>query len=94
MNTLFDPDFVDVEKEVDYWLALTSQAAPDQMDFHKYTEPVIRAACDIYIRHPHAAGQQWMRELDGVLRRSCSDNGMQLNRMVAEKCWLHLQGNV
>jgi len=83
-------DFVDVERELTHWgLAFNSGALP-AISFRYEVDPVIRLACDIYVRDPHGTRANWLGELEGRLASRSSLRGHPGAAEIAGQCWTRL----
>ncbi len=82
-----DRDFVDVVAELGYWRARFKGGALIGDSFVKDCNPVIKLACDIYIRNPHGSRIAWLGDLH---RHLAGDMGAEQRRVadhMAEMCW-------
>jgi hypothetical protein len=83
-------DFVDVERELSHWgLEFKSGALP-AISFCHEVAPVIRLACDIYVRDPHGTRANWLHELEGRLAARSSLRGHPGAAEIAGRCWSRL----
>jgi hypothetical protein len=92
MTMLRDPDMVDVATELGYWRSRAQPDASAVQDFRRYGEPVIRMACEIYTRHPHASRVEWEEELDRRLQQEDAFVDAGYSRQLAQQCWDRLLG--
>ncbi len=87
MERMRNKDFVDVERELTHWsLAFKSGALP-AVSFRHEVEPVIRIACDIYVRDPHGTRAEWLDDLEGRLAVRSSLRGHPGAAEIAGQCW-------
>jgi len=83
-------DFVDVDRELTHWrLAFDSGSLP-AISFRHEVDPVIRLACDIYIRDPHGARGAWLEDLQVRLATRSSLRGHPGAAEIAGQCWSRL----
>lgn len=93
MTMLRDPDMVDVDAELGYWRTRAQLDASALQDFRRYGEPVIRMACEIYTRHPHASRQEWIAELEARLQDDDAYSDAGYSVQLAQQCWDRLLGS-
>lgn len=83
-----DRSYVDVEREVAYWRAQFGSGEFPGASFGLDIQPIIKIACDIYIRDPHGSREAWADDLIGRLemRSDRMSNGAAA-RGLASRCW-------
>lgn len=90
MERTRNKDFVDVERELTHWgLAFNSGALP-AVSFRHEVDPVIRLACDIYIRDPRGMHEAWLGALQVRLAARSSLRGHPGAAEIATLCWSRL----
>lgn len=90
MERVRNKDFVDIERELTHWgLAFNSGALP-AISFRFEVAPVIRLACDIYIRDPHGTRAEWLDDLEDRLAARPSLRGHPGAAEIAGQCWSRL----
>lgn len=85
-----DPDYVNVEYELRICRSLLNDDAASQSDFKRYTEPVIRLACDIYTSHPHKDINQWQIIIRQKINKALNASQMGIALQTADICWQRL----
>ncbi|WP_239504054.1 hypothetical protein [Stenotrophomonas maltophilia] len=78
---------VDVERELAHWKIAFNLGALPAMSFRYEVAPVIRLACDIYVRDPHGARSAWIDDLQGRLAKRSSLRGHPGAAEIADRCW-------
>src|SRR5690606_20535668 len=63
MGNLRDRDFVDVVSELSYWHERFKHGSMMGGSFFDDCAPVIKVACDIFVRHPHGILKDWQSDL-------------------------------
>ncbi len=89
-TALRDRDFVDVASELAYWSGRFTTGALIADSFHKDCGPVIRMACDIYVRSPHDTRSAWLLDLDVRLCGDADSRQRKVYSQIAELCWNRL----
>ena len=90
MAVLRDRDFVDVVRELAYWRDRFTTGALIADSFHRDCGPVIKIACDIYVRSPHGSRSAWLRDLDARLSGGADSRQRKVYSQIAELCWNRL----
>ncbi|CAH0064566.1 hypothetical protein NDR96_08985 [Stenotrophomonas maltophilia] len=78
---------VDVERELAHWKIAFNLGALPAMSFRYEVAPVIRLACDIYVRDPHGTRSAWIDDLQGRLAKRSSLRGHPGAAEIADRCW-------
>lgn len=78
---------VDVERELAHWETAFNLGALPAMSFRHEVAPVIRLACDIYVRYPHGTRSAWMDDLQCRLAKRSSLRGHPGAAEIADRCW-------
>ncbi len=78
---------VDVERELAHWKAAFNLGTLPAMSFRYEVAPVIRLACDIYVRDPHGTRSAWIDDLQGRLAKRTSLRGHPGAAEIADRCW-------
>ncbi|AWH25381.1 hypothetical protein C1932_09910 [Stenotrophomonas sp. YAU14D1_LEIMI4_1] len=87
MESPRDKDYVDVSRELGHWeLAFNAGTLP-AVNFRHEVAPIVRLACDIYIRNPHGTRLAWLLDLRERLERRPSLRGDPGAEEIAEGCW-------
>lgn len=89
-TALRDRDVVDVASELAYWRNRFTTGALIADSFHKDCGPVIRIACDIYVRSPHDTRSVWLLDLDARLSSDTNSRQRKVYSQIAELCWNRL----
>ncbi|KRG40268.1 hypothetical protein ARC78_12780 [Stenotrophomonas pictorum JCM 9942] len=87
MNNQRDRDFVDVTAELGYWRTRYSDGALIGDSFINDCNPVIKLACDIYIRNPHGTRSAWHSDLHRHLSGKMSMDQRRISDQIAGMCW-------
>lgn len=85
-----DRDFVDVVDELAYWRGRFAAGALIADSFQRDCGPVIRIACDIYVRSPHDTRSTWLLDLDARLSGDADFRQRKVYSQIAELCWNRL----
>lgn len=86
-----DPNFVDVEHELNTFRSLLKNDAIGQHDFKKFIEPAIRIACDIYVRHPHEDINTWQIRLRRKVENNLCSAQIGAALQASDICWARLK---
>jgi hypothetical protein len=87
-----DRDFVNVISELSYWQERFNRGSMIGDSFRNDCAPVIRLACDIYLRDPHGSQHAWFKDLHAHLPPPKSRNGAGISAQIAALCWDRLGG--
>lgn len=87
MQTDRNKDFVDVDRELKHWEIAFKAGSLPAINFRHEVDPVIRLACDIYIRDPHGTQAAWIEDLQVRLARRASLRGHPGSEAIAIGCW-------
>ncbi|MCG8276907.1 hypothetical protein [Stenotrophomonas sp. NLF4-10] len=90
MTTPRDRDFVNVDTELGYWQTRFDNGALIGDSFFKDCRPVIKLACDIYVRNPHGSRSAWLVDLDSHLPDALNRDQRKISGQIAELCWSRL----
>lgn len=80
-------DLVDVERELKHWALAFNQGKLPAVSFRHEVDPVIRLACDIYIRNPRGSREVWLDDLKARLVGRASLRGNLGSDEIASGCW-------
>lgn len=86
-------DLVDVERELRHWKAEFKAGSLPATNFCHEVDPVIRLACDIYVRDPHGTRRAWLEDLRVRLAGRSSLRGDPGAEAIATACWTLLFGS-
>ena len=87
-----DAHLVDVDAELQYWRNRWGKTAVAQQEFLQHAEPVIRVACDVYVRFFREPRQEWLRQLELRLELQQTSAERALALQLANQCWDRLCG--
>ena len=90
MNIRRDKDFVDVVSELDYWQERFNHGSFVANSFQKECAPVIRLACEIYLRDPRGSDVSWVTELYRRIPPAITKLNAEITKQVAQLCWNRL----
>ncbi len=85
-----DRDFVDVVGEVAYWRDRFTHGTFAAGSFDNDCVPVIKQACDIFLRNPNGSVESWLQALCASSSPIISRFNREITRQVAQLCWLRL----
>ena len=94
MDRISNRDFVDVERELQHWQAAFQSGELPAINFRREVAPVIRLACDIYVRNPHGSRDAWLSDLQTRLALRDSARDHPGSETVAMACWARLSGSL
>lgn len=80
-------DLVDVERELRHWAAEFKLGKLPAINFRHEVDPVIRLACEIYVRDPHGTRSTWLEDLQVRLSKRPSLRGNIGSDQIASGCW-------
>lgn len=89
-TVLRDRNCVDVASELAYWRDRFTTGALIADSFHRDCGPVIKIACDIYVRSPHDTRSAWLLDLDARLSGDADSRRRKVYSQIAELCWNRL----
>lgn len=92
MVSLRDRDFVDVMSELSYWQERFNRGSMIGSSFRDDCAPVIKLACDIYLRDPHGTHNTWTEDLYMHLPTPASTHSAGITTLIAKLCWTRLNG--
>lgn len=87
MESRRNKDYVDIEKELAHWKLAFNKGSLPATNFRHEVAPIIRLACDIYVRNPHGGRPAWLQELKEHLQRRSSLRGDPGAEEIASGCW-------
>ncbi|WP_313178478.1 hypothetical protein [Stenotrophomonas sp.] len=87
MDSSRSRDFVDIDRELAHWQIAFDTGALPAMNFRHEVAPVIRLACDIYVRNPHGTRTAWLQDLQLRLAKRASLRGNPGAEEIATGCW-------
>jgi len=88
---LLENDLVDVQSEIAYWKQrLNTQVLMDE-NFSNECEPLVKLACDVYLRNPHGSRTSWVEELRMRVPHPGRSKGMDFSVQIADLCWDRLR---
>jgi len=90
MNSRRDRDFVNVVSELSYWQERFRKGSFVADSFDKDCAPVIKLACDIYLRDPHGTDTSWVSALCSRIPSMPSRLNVDISKQVAQLCWSRL----
>lgn len=82
--------YVDVDRELTHWETAFNLGALPAVNFRHEVAPVIRLACDIYVRNPHGTRSAWLEDLQERLAKRSSLRGNPGAAEIATGCWMLL----
>lgn len=90
MNGLRDRDFVNVVSELSYWQERFNGGSMMGDSFRNDCAPVIKLACDIYLRDPRGSRNARLTDLHAHLPLPQSKNSAGVAAQIAQLCWERL----
>ncbi|WP_269792710.1 hypothetical protein [Stenotrophomonas sp. Iso1] len=93
MNGLRDRDFVNVVSELSYWQERFDSGSMVGDSFRNDCAPVIKLACDIYLRDPHGSHRARLADLQAHLPLAQTENSAEVSAQIAQLCWDRLGEN-
>ncbi|MGR4896642.1 hypothetical protein ACIPR8_15370 [Stenotrophomonas sp. LARHCG68] len=90
MNARRDKDYVDVVSELSYWQERFNHGSFISDSFEKKCVPVIKLACEIYLRDPHGTEASWSAALYHRIPPLTSRLNADITKHVAQLCWSRL----
>ncbi|WP_295521565.1 hypothetical protein [uncultured Stenotrophomonas sp.] len=87
MDSSRSRDFVDINRELAHWQIAFGAGALPAMNFRHEVAPVIRLACDVYVRNPHGTRMAWLQDLQLRLAKRASLRGNLGAEEIATGCW-------
>lgn len=90
MNARRDKDYVDVVSELSYWQERFNHGSFISDSFEKKCVPVIKLACEIYLRDPHGTEASWAAALYHRIPPLTSRLNTEITKHVARLCWSRL----
>ncbi|MBD9534641.1 hypothetical protein IB227_02100 [Stenotrophomonas sp. STM01] len=90
MSARRDKDYVDVVSELSYWQERFNHGSFISDSFEKKCVPVIKLACEIYLRDPHGTEASWAAALHHRIPPLTSRLNAEITKHVAQLCWNRL----
>lgn len=87
MSGMRDRDFVNVVSELSYWQERFDSGSMMGDCFRNDCAPVIKLACDIYLRDPRGSHSTRLADLYAHLPLSQSKNSAGVSAQIAQLCW-------
>ena len=87
MDRSRNKDFVDVDRELAHWERAFKAGLLPAINFRHEVAPVVRLACDIYVRDPHGSRLMWLHVLKQRLAMHASLRGNPGAEEIATGCW-------
>ncbi len=85
-----DPSVIDVQAEIAHWQARHAQGALGTGRFSRLS-PVVKLACDVYLKAPQASEAQRMEMFRDRLEHHIVPSGTQVEfERLAADCWRRL----
>lgn len=91
MEAARDPDFVNVQTEIAYWKQRFSSNILMGGNFRSECEPLVKLACDVYLRNPHGSRASWIEDLCIRVPHPGRLRGMDFSVQIADLCWDRLK---
>lgn len=91
MDATRDPDFVNVQTEIEYWKHRFSTNILMGENFRNECEPLVKLACDVYLRNPHGSRASWIEDLRIRVPHPGRSRGMDFSVQIADLCWNRLK---
>ncbi|HDS1138872.1 TPA: hypothetical protein QDZ75_002923 [Stenotrophomonas maltophilia] len=87
MDRSRNKDFVDVDRELAHWETAFKAGSLPAINFRHEVAPVVRLACDIYVRDQHGSQLAWLQVLKQRLAMRSSLRGNPGAEVIATGCW-------